>query len=147
MKLNRRIITVMAAVCSLFLVMVIYLTYFALFKADEIIKSSYNPRIWEKEERILRGNIYDRKGTLLAESEQTETGQKRVYPYGGLYTHTIGYNTRTYGKTNLELSFNNYLLETEIGLDVLKREAKKMANSEKAEFNIGANLFTEMHLY
>lgn len=135
MKLNKRIITIMASVCSLFLIMVVYLTYFTLFKADEIQISTYNPRIWEKEERILRGKIYDRNGTVLAESEQTENGQRRIYPYGSLYTHTIGYNSRSYGKSNIELKYNDYLLKTESVFDVLKRKS-----TDEQEFYKGADM-------
>ena len=56
MKLNKKIITVMSVVCSLFLVTVIYLTYFMLFQAKEIANSTYNQRIWAKEEKVLRGD-------------------------------------------------------------------------------------------
>ena len=73
MKLNRRIITVMTAVLLLFLIIVVYLTYFTLFESSEIINSSYNQRSWEKEQRILRGGIYDRNGTILAKSEETDS--------------------------------------------------------------------------
>lgn len=135
MKSNKRIITVMVSVCSLFLITVVYLTYFTLFQAKDIIKSSANQRIWEKEEKVLRGSVYDRSGVLLAESKQTEKGQKRIYPYGSLYTHTIGYNSRTYGKTNIELKFNDYLLKTESVIDVLKRDSR-----DEDAFRNGAKL-------
>ena len=78
MKLNKRIITVMSAVLALFLILVLYLTYFTIFTAPDIVNSNYNQRVWEKEERILRGKIYDRSGTVLAESRETDDGQKRV---------------------------------------------------------------------
>lgn len=114
---------------------VVYLTYFTLFQAKDIIKSSANQRIWEKEEKVLRGSIYDRSGVLLAESKQSEKGQKRIYPHGSLYAHSIGYNSRTYGKTNIELKFNDYLLRTESVIDVLKRETRDesaFSNGSKA---------------
>ncbi len=132
MKLNKRIITVMTAVLVLFLIIVIYLTYFTVFMAPDIINSNYNQRIWEKEERILRGKIYDRSGTVIAESKETDDGQKRVYPFGSLYAHTVGYNSRTYGKTNIELEFNEYLLRTQSVIEALK--------NEKSDFSKGANL-------
>ena len=134
MKLNKRIIKVMVSVCALFLVTVVYLTYFTVFNADEIVKSSYNQRVWKKEEKILRGYITDRNGTVLAKSKMTKNGQKREYPFGELYAHTIGYNSRTYGKTNIELKYNDYLLKTESVIDVLKRE------KSQRDFNMGANL-------
>ena len=132
MKLNKRIITVMTAVLALFLIIVVYLTYFTVFMAPDIVNSNYNQRIWEKEERILRGKIYDRSGTVLAESKETDDGQKRVYPFGPLYAHTVGYNSRTYGKTNIELEFNEYLLKTQSVIDILK--------NKKSSFSKGANL-------
>lgn len=135
MKLNKRIITVMTAVLTLFLIIVLYLTYFTIFLAPDIVNSSYNQRVWEKEERILRGTIYDRNGEILAKSEETDDGQKRVYPFGSLYAHTIGYNSRTYGKTNLELKFNDYLLKTQSVIEVLKNE-----QSGEKQFSSGANL-------
>ena len=128
MKLNKRIITVMTAVLALFLVIVIYLTYFTIFRAGDIVNSSYNQRVWEKEERILRGTIYDRSGTVLAQSEQEGDSQKRIYPYGKLYAHTIGYNSRTYGKTSIELKFNSFLLKTQSVIDVLKKENNRVLN-------------------
>lgn len=135
MKLNKRIITVMAAVLALFLIIVIYLTYFTIFVAPDIVNSSYNQRVWEKEEKILRGKIYDRSGTVLAESKETDNGQKRVYPFGSLYAHTIGYNSRTYGKTNIELKYNDYLLKTQSVIDVLKNE-----KHDESHFSKGANI-------
>ncbi len=132
MKLNKRIIAVMTVVLALFLILVIYLTHFIIFKAPEIIKSSYNPRVWEKETDVLRGEIYDRSGTVLAKSEQTGNNQTRIYPYGKLYAHTIGYNSRNYGKTNIELEYNDYLLDTPDSLSFFKKD--------KEGFENGANL-------
>ena len=135
MKLNKKIITVMSAVCALFLAVIVYLTYFTLFSAKDIVNSSYNQRIWEKEEKVLRGSIFDRKGTRLAYSEETDDGQKRVYPFNELYAHSIGYNSRQYGKTNLELNFNDYLLQTKSVIDVIRSGDKDGVLTSK-----GANL-------
>ncbi len=135
MKLNKRIITVMVTVLTLFLVLVCYLTYFTIFKAPDIVNSSYNQRVWEKEEKILRGKIYDRTGTVLAESKENGNRQERIYPFGSLYAHTIGYNNRTYGKTNIELYFNDYLLKTQSVIDIIKSESTK-----KDSFSKGANI-------
>jgi len=132
MKLNKRIITVMTVVLALFLILVVYLTHFIIFQAPDIIKSSYNPRVWEKETDVLRGEIYDRSGTVLAKSEQSGNDQTRIYPYGKLYAHTIGYNSRNYGKTNIELEYNNYLLDTPDSLSIFKKNKEGLEN--------GANL-------
>ncbi len=105
MNCNKRIITVFSVICVLLLSLTLFLTYFEVFRADKVIKSSYNKRIWENEDSVVRGSIMDRTGTILALSEN----KKRRYPFKDLYTHVIGYNSRTYGKTNLELTYNTYL--------------------------------------
>lgn len=122
MKLNKRIITVMVAVLALFMVIMIYLTYFTIFQAPDIVNSTHNQRIWEKEEKILRGTIYDRNGIVLAESVNEDGRQRRIYPFDEIYAHTIGYNNRTYGKTNIELKFNDYLLKPRSVIEMLKKE-------------------------
>ena len=125
MKYNKKIISVLVVMCCLFLSVFVYLTYFSLFKADELNSSNYanyNRRLWEREDSVLRGSIYDRTGTVvLAESRFGDDGvQKRYYPYGALYAHAVGYNARSYGKTNLELTYNDYLLRTEGWDEILK---------------------------
>ncbi len=120
MKYNRKIVTVLVIMCVLFLSIFVYLTWFSLFRADDIKTSNYNRRLWEREDSVLRGTIFDRHGTELARSELVDGGQKRVYPYGSLYAHVIGYNTRSYGKTNLELAYNDYLLKTESIAEIIQ---------------------------
>lgn len=121
MKYNKKIVSVLVIMSGLFLCIFVYLTYFALFRAEEIKTSNYNRRLWEREESVIRGTIYDRRGIVLAESKVNDEGsQTRVYPYGSLYTHSIGYNARSYGKTNLELSYNNYLLRTESIAEIIQ---------------------------
>lgn len=77
---------------------------------DKIITNSYNRRLQESEEKILRGNIFDRSEVLLATSEVKSGSQERKYPYGPLYSQIIGYSSKTYGKSLIEAGFNNYLL-------------------------------------
>ncbi|HHV47054.1 MAG TPA: penicillin-binding protein A [Tissierellia bacterium] len=108
----KRIITVLAGICILFVSLVVYLTYFQIFKADKVKNSSYNKRLWINEEKILRGSIIDRNGKILAYSELNGETYARVYNYGSLYSHIIGYSYRDYGKSNLELYYNNVLLNT-----------------------------------
>lgn len=136
MKLNKRIVIVMTTVLALFLIIVIYLTYFTIFEAPNLKKSTYNPRIWEKEDSVLRGEIYDRNGTVLAYSEKDGSKQTRVYPYGELYAHTIGYNCRKYGKTNIEIEFNDILLQSKTSFKVKRETENGVAKLEE-----GADLY------
>lgn len=134
MKYNKRIISVMVVICTLFLSLAVYLTYFALFEAEDVVQNQYNKRIREREERILRGSIYDRNGEVLAYSKM-EDGQKRIYPYKGRYAHLIGYNSVTYDKTGLEASFNKKL----VGTNPVDEIASLFTNKE--EVPKGANLY------
>lgn len=93
----------------MFSLLIAYLTYFELFMKDRIINNSYNQRLNENESGVMRGNILDRNGNVLAKSQITGNTQKRLYPYGSLYSQIIGYDSKVYGKSLLEASYNAYL--------------------------------------
>ena len=105
MNENKKIVRVMITLCSLFFVIVGYLTFIQLFKSKSLMMNTYNRRQYKIEENTTRGNIYDRKGVLLAYSEKTGEQQERKYPFGALYSHVIGYNSKVYGKSLIENSF------------------------------------------
>jgi len=111
-------IHVLIVICMLFLSIIGYLTYFEIQMKDKIMTNAFNRRQWEQEDNTLRGSIYDRNGTVLAKSEIKNEKQERIYPYGSLYSHVIGYNSRTYGKSLLELSYNKQLLDIDDFIDV-----------------------------
>lgn len=111
MRENKRIIHVLVAICLLFFALIAYLTYFEVFIKGDILSNSYNRRLWQREEEVTRGRIYDCSGVLLADSVKTGSKPERIYPYGRLYSHVIGYNSITYGKALLEAAFNDYLLD------------------------------------
>lgn len=106
----KRIIIVLSGICLLFVVLIVYLSCFQMFKAEKVAKNSYNKRLWINEEKVLRGSIIDRNGKILAYSEKDGETYKRYYNYGNLYSHIIGYSYREYGKVGLELQYNNLLL-------------------------------------
>ncbi|QXM06398.1 peptidoglycan D,D-transpeptidase FtsI family protein [Crassaminicella indica] len=109
-KNSKRIIKVLIALCTLFISLVVYLSYFEVFQASKIVSNNYNKRQWINEEYVLRGVIADRNGKTLAYSEKKENNQIRKYPYGRVYSHIIGYSFKEYGKAGLESSYNNELL-------------------------------------
>lgn len=112
MNINKRIIHLLIVVCVMFLSLITYLLYFNMFKSEELATNPYNMRQWENELDIKRGNIYDRNGTLLAESVMDEQSgvHLRRYPYRNLYSHIIGYTSSVYGKTQLEKKYDRQLL-------------------------------------
>lgn len=111
-KENNRITWVLAILCGIFIIPIIYLSYFQIFRAEEVKDHHANRRIWAGEDQILRGSISDRNGEVLAYSERNESGvQTRNYSYGSLYGHIIGYSYRAYGRNGLENEYNNELLD------------------------------------
>ena len=106
----KRIITILVGFCLVFISLIIYMSYFQVFKAEAVKNNSYNKRLWINEESILRGSILDRNGRVLAYSEKKDETYRRYYEYGRLYSHVIGYSYRQYGKAGLELEYNNTLL-------------------------------------
>lgn len=109
--LNKRLLFVMIFFVIIFMGLAIYLVYFELFRATSIASHDNNPRLWVNEDAIDRGDIYDRNGNLLAYSETDQNGkQARYYNYGKTSATVTGYNSKTYGKTGLEKSYNKELL-------------------------------------
>lgn len=107
---KQRMIHVLVAVCLMFLSLVTYLLYFNMFEAEEVASNPYNKRQWEDEKFVKRGNIYDRDGVLLAETLVDGDSRTRNYPKGNLYSHLIGYYSRVYGKSQLEMAYDKELL-------------------------------------
>jgi penicillin-binding protein A len=109
MKTDRKIIHAVIGVCLMFFLLIAYLTYFELFVKDRVIKNSYNQRLNGNEISVMRGSIFDRNGELLAKSRINGNTQERIYPFGNLYSQIIGYDSKIYGKSLLEASYNSYL--------------------------------------
>lgn len=111
MKTNKRIIRILIVISAMFLALLSYLLYFNMFRAEEISASPYNRRQWDEERYVTRGTIYDRGGLVLAETNEDSDGNsERVYPYGRLYSHVIGYCSQVYGKSMLEQQYDSELL-------------------------------------
>ena len=110
---NKKIIKALVIMCSIFFTIVAYLTYIQIFQGKKLMQNVYNRRNNEIEENTLRGSIFDRNGVTLAYSEKNGESYERIYPYGALYSHVIGYNSKIYGKSLIEANYNGDLL----GLD------------------------------
>jgi peptidoglycan glycosyltransferase len=109
-KLDRNIKLIFAVFCALFISLILYLTYFTTVERERLIKSSYNRRLWEQEDKVMRGTIYDRKGRPLAETGLEGGNKKRIYNGGKAIGPLIGYSDRILGRAGLENVFNGELL-------------------------------------
>lgn len=110
MNSNKKIIRVLIVVSFMFLSLVSYLLYFNMFMADDVASNPYNKRQWEDERYVKRGSIYDCNGTLLAETQVDGDNRIRRYPKGHLYSHIIGYYSKVYGKSQLEMKYEKELM-------------------------------------
>lgn len=121
----------------IFILLIGYLIYFNIVRADSYVKSPYNARQDSYAKHVVKGNILDKDANVLAKTEFADDGSEyRVYPYGNLYSHVVGYSA--YGKGGLESRLNTDLLTSHsFVLDKIKREF----HDEK---QIGDNVITTL---
>ncbi len=94
-----------------FLLMIGYLGYINIWKADELNKNAYNTKQDANMDKYIRGSILSSDGNVLAQTTVTDTGEEiREYPYANVFSHVIGYASN--GKSGLEASANHDLLSS-----------------------------------
>ena len=119
--------------------MIGYLGYFVATSEQEMVNNSYNSRQEILLSRNYRGAIYSRDGEVLAQTRLDEDqNESRVYPYGRLFAHAVGYSTK--GRTGVESLANYYLINTNTSL------ANKAANDIAGIKNPGDNVYTTLDL-
>ncbi len=136
---NGAILSVVYVMIIIFLLLVGYFIYFIQIQSESIINHSYNTRLDNFSERIVRGEILSNDKRVLA---HTMVGDDRVevrkYPYGSLFSHVVGYTE--HGKTGLELQGNYYLLSSHINI------IEKTINEISGIKNIGDNIVTTLDI-
>jgi penicillin-binding protein A len=107
---NQAIVRLFLIVVVLFGALVVWTSRWAVFEQEELQANTLNMRGLLEEQRIHRGPIRARDGTLLARSVEGAGGAySRRYPEDGLFSHAIGYSYLTLGRTGLERSRNDEL--------------------------------------
>lgn len=93
------------------------LGYWQVVRAGDLLAdpSLNRARLYEEERRIVRGKILDRDGEVLARTEMTDDGTKRVYTAPWL-VHVIGHYSLRYGNTNVE-QYDDQYLRGKLGVD------------------------------
>ena len=127
-KRNRQLTALTYGFVALFICMMAYLVYFNQVRARSFIRDPHNARLDSMAEHIARGPIVDRNGQVLAETVTTDNGEQyRNYPYGSLFAHVVGYDTK--GKAGLESVFNFELLTSHASyLEQLKNDLQSKKN-------------------
>jgi cell division protein FtsI/penicillin-binding protein 2 len=106
---SREIQRLLFGVLSAFAIIAAAATYWAISGADTILKREDNPRLVEAEARIIRGNVLDRNGTVLAESVVGDGGVvERHYPFRET-NGALGYFSLRYGVAGAEAAYDTQL--------------------------------------
>lgn len=126
--INRDILQISIFFVVLFFALMVYLGYFLTFRASAVINNTYNKRSEAIKKTVKRGAIYDADGNALAITETDENGkEKRVYPYGNIFAHTVGFDVN--GGLGLESSYNYYLLSSHTNFfEKISNEVNKVKN-------------------
>lgn len=140
---NKRITVIMASMTIIFVLLVLYLTYFQIIKADTIADNEYNKRLWVDENKVRRGTIYDRDMVPVVKTDRDSNGNNyRVFEYGPEYAHITGYNSKMYGTSGLEKTKSKELLN--ISKDTALSDLKNLVNATDQGNDIVLTVNTEL---
>lgn len=110
---NREFAVIAYCFIGLFLCLIGYFAYYQIVKSEDFINNSYNMRQEAFAETIVRGKILSADGQVLAETQvDGEGSETRVYPYGRLFSHIVGYDTKEHGRAGIEAWANFNLLRS-----------------------------------
>ncbi len=136
-KANRNIMKLVYGAVGLFVALAAYMGYFLQAESENVINNAYNPRLDSFADRIVRGEIRAADGTVLAQTQvDGEGNETRVYPFGSVFDHAVGYSTN--GKTGAEALANFYLLTSHVNL------AEQIANQIAGRKNLGDHVYTTL---
>lgn len=111
--MNRQITQLFGLVVLLFGLLVGFTSRWTVFEAESLEDHTANRRSLLEEQRVPRGLILARDGTVLARSRGRGRGAARrfvrAYPQGRLFSHAVGYSFLDRGRAGLERSRNDDL--------------------------------------
>jgi penicillin-binding protein A len=113
MNVNLRIRHLFALLLVLFGLLIAFTSYWSVLDAKDLEANTANKRGLLEEQRIRRGLIFARDGTVLARNRVVGRGDsrfyRRTYPVDGLFAHAVGYNFVERGRSGIERSHNDDL--------------------------------------
>ena len=114
--MNRPIVHLFALFTLLFTVLVVFTSRWSVLEAQSLTDSAVNRRPLLEQQKIPRGLIYARDGTVLAANRRVGSRQTqryvRRYPTDSLFSHAVGYSFIERGRSGLEQSENSVLTGT-----------------------------------
>lgn len=108
-SLNQRITRLGWVFTALFLVLILNLTYLQSISSSRLSAKPENIRPLLDMQKIKRGDIISADGKILAQSLKEGDTYKRRYPHGKLTAPVTGFYSTKYGRSGLELTFDEYL--------------------------------------
>jgi peptidoglycan glycosyltransferase len=96
-------------ILALFLLVALWLGYWGVARAPELLAREDNPRLIAAERRVQRGQILDRHGGLLAWSEIDAQGYVERRYAGDWLAHGVGYYSLRHGVGGIEAAFDEQL--------------------------------------
>jgi peptidoglycan glycosyltransferase len=111
---NRSIVHLFALFTLLFAVLVVFTSRWSVLEAESLEDNSANRRPLLEQQRIPRGLILARDGTVAADSRRLGTRETRRYlrryPTDSLFSHAVGYSFIDRGQSGLEQFYNDELV-------------------------------------
>lgn len=135
-RYKKNITKILISFSAAFLLLIGYLSYFEIRYGESVSAQWDSQRIKDKEADILRGDIYDRSMSLIAESkrqgQEGKAPQNRVYRqgYSQPYAAVLGYYSSKYGTSGLEQKYAGELLSTS-SLNPIRVIKDILANAER----------------
>ena len=134
--MNREIFVVTLIFVLIFVGIAAYYILYVNVWSGDYLTSTYNTRQNLNAERVERGDILARDGTVLVTTRIEDGEQVRVYPYGEEYAQVLGYST--HGKSGVERAFNYYLLSSHVNL------FEQIRNTARGDLQPGDSVVTTL---
>ena len=106
---NKRIRFIQYFFIICFVSISIYLLYFYFFQSKYVYSNSYNKRLRNDNNTVIRGDIIDRNGSLLVYSKVHKENVKRIYKYNRYFSHIIGYSSKEISSSGIEALYSSEL--------------------------------------
>lgn len=137
---NREMNVVSILFIVIFAVMMVYLIYFKVAIAPDIIDNPYNKRVDNQEQKVVRGDILASDGTVLATTRKDDTGAEyRHYPYNNMFSHVVGIKseeTGIEGLADFELLSHSEDFLTQLWDDVTGKKMEGNSVVTTLDFNL-----------
>jgi peptidoglycan glycosyltransferase len=113
MPVNVRINRLFGVIAVLFAVLIGFTSYWSVIDAQGLKDNEANRRPLLEQQRVRRGLILARDGTVLARNVARGRGSdrfyRRTYPTGPLFSHPVGYSFVQRGRVGLERKYESDL--------------------------------------